>query len=259
MAIALLSVLACLCAVAFLLERFDAASSSAVAPTDTTTSAISPSPADPGSGTPSTPSGAGGGEGQRQFIEGLLTEVRPVPTRPAPPGYDRECSPGYACVFGTDWTDATTAPQGHNGCDTRNDVLAAQLDGVAFSTRSPECDVVAGILMDPYTAQVVDYSTDGSQIHIDHLFPLAAAWDLGAHAWTQDEREAFANDVALELVATSASANLQKGDSTPSSWLPVSRAYRCTYVERYLRVAVAYDLALTDADIESIGFTARGC
>ncbi len=187
-----------------------------------------------------------------QVVVRLLDDVRRVGRRPDVPGYDRGCSPGEGCVFGTDWSDATDAPLSRNGCDTRNDVLARSLADVGFSERSPTCDVVAGQLVDPYTATVLDYATQGSEIHIDHLFPLAAAWDLGAAEWTLEERATFANDPDLELLAVSGSANLSKGDSTPASWLPPYAPYRCAYVTAYLEVAVAYDLAVTDADVRVI-------
>ena len=182
----------------------------------------------------------------------LLGLVRNVATRPDVAGYDRDCGPGDGCVFGTDWSDDTDAPDGRDGCDTRNDVLAAQLDDVVFSERSPGCDVVGGTLRDPYTDAVVDYATAGSDIHVDHLFPLAAAWDLGAASWPLERRTRFANDTSLELVAVGETVNLQKGDSTPASWLPPARGFRCTYVTAYPEVALAYDLAVTEADVRVI-------
>ncbi|WP_323791860.1 HNH endonuclease family protein [Nocardioides sp.] len=181
-------------------------------------------------------------------VRTLLDDVRRVARRPDLPGYDRSCSPGDGCVFGTDWSDATEAPLSRNGCDTRNDVLGATLVDVEFSERSNGCDVVAGLLVDPYTGDTLDYATDGSQIHIDHLFPLAAAWDLGAASWSAAERATFANDPDLELLAVSGTANLSKGDSTPADWLPPDADFHCSYVRAYLEVALAYDLAITDAD-----------
>jgi len=182
----------------------------------------------------------------------LLGAVRRVERRPDIAGYDRSCSPGDACVFGTDWSDDTDAPLSRNGCDTRNDVLGRTLSEVVFSERSNGCDVVAGLLRDPYTGDTLDYATDGSQIHIDHLFPLAAAWDLGAAGWSPERRATFANDPDLELLAVSGSANLSKGDSTPASWLPPDASFRCAYVTSYLEVALAYDLAVTAADVRVI-------
>lgn len=187
-------------------------------------------------------------------IDELLTKVRIVAARPHVPGYDRDCGPGHGCVFGTDWSDDTDAPDGHNGCDTRDDVLREQLIGVAFKADSHHCDVVAGHLADPYTGVDMDYATEGSQIQVDHIFPLAAAWDLGASGWTLNERSRFANDTELELLAVNGSANMSKGDSTPASWLPPVKSFRCEYVSRYLGVAVAYGLEITEADRTVIEF-----
>ena len=192
-------------------------------------------------------------------ITDLLAQVPVVATRPQVPGYDRDCGPSDACSFGESWSDDTDAPDGHNGCDTRNDVLREQLTDVAYSRSSPGCDVVAGRLVDPYEGKVMEYATQGAQIHVDHLIPLAAAWDLGAAGWSQAERDRFANDTGVELVAVYSGANLSKGDSTPASWLPPLKAYRCTYVTRYLEAALAYDLPITAADANVIGAVARRC
>ncbi len=218
------------------------------------------SPAVPGVDSPGAARSVAPSTSTAGQIERLLTVVRVVPRRPQVPGYERECSSGQGCVFGPEWTDDTQASLGRNGCDTRNDVLARSLSDVSFSSESPSCDVTGGVLTDPYTGDVLDYAIDGSQIHVDHLFPLAAAWDLGAATWSQERRETFANDPLTELVATSASANLSKADSTPASWLPPRKAFRCEYVLRYLQAAASYDLALTAADTEVIGFVVRrGC
>lgn len=211
---------------------------------DRSTSGASSTPRTSGPATGTAPGAARARE--------LLAVVRIVARRPDVPGYDRDCGPGDGCVFGTRWNDDTDAPDGRDGCDTRNDVLAAQLVDVRFSERSPGCDVVAGTLVDPYTGRTMDYATQGAQIHVDHLFPLAAAWDLGAAAWTPQRRARFANDTALELLAVEGAANQRKGDSTPASWLPPRKAFRCTYVTAYLEVAHAYDLAVTAADVRVI-------
>lgn len=206
-----------------------------------------------------SPTAAPGVGGTAAEITALLSQVRVLSERPQIPGYERDCGPSDGCVFGTDWTDATDAVDGHNGCDTRNDVLANALADVTFSERSPDCDVVGGTLIDPYTGTVMDYSTEGSEIHVDHLIPLAAAWDLGAASWPLERRVEFANDTAVELIAVQGTANMSKGDSTPASWLPPLKSYRCTYVVRYLKASVAYDLPITEADRTVIGHVAAKC
>ena len=160
------------------------------------------------------------------------------------------CSAPTGTTTRTPLTVTTVATRG-------NDVLREQLIDVAFKAGSHHCDVVAGHFTDPYTGVNMDYATEGSQIHVDHLFPLAAAWDLGAGGWTLAERSRFANDTELELLAVNGSANMSKGDSTPASWLPPAKPYRCEYVTRYLKVAVAYDLAITEADRTAISFVQK--
>jgi len=215
---------------------------------------------------PGLPAGSSGsavaGWGEPDVAGALrdLAQVRVVTQRRPVGGYDRDCGPGDGCAFGTAWSDDTGAPSGHNGCDTRNDVLGAALTDVRFEAGTRGCDVVAGLLRDPYTGEALDYATHGSQIHVDHLVPLAAAWDLGAAAWSPRRRAAFANDTARELVAVSQGANLSKGDSTPADWLPPDLAARCGYVVGYLRVVEHYDLAVTAADAAAMNDVLRtGC
>lgn len=192
----------------------------------------------------------------------LLAVARVLPARPEVSGYDRDCGPGDGCVFGTAWNDATDAPGSRNGCDTRNDVLRGSLSKVVIDPNTKGCVVLRGILDDPYTGSTIEfvrgYGTSNA-IEIDHLIPLAAAWDLGAAGWSPEKRAAFANDTKLELIAASGPANQAKGDSTPASWLPPNRAFRCGYVLRYLRAAVHYDIAVTTADVRVMELLAGKC
>ncbi|BAU95545.1 hypothetical protein N24_1283 [Corynebacterium suranareeae] len=99
--------------------------------------------------------------------------------------------------------------------------------------------------IDPYSGGALDLSA----AEVDHIFPLSAAWDLGAHAWTAGERISFAND-PLNLVLVSRAENQDKSDQLPSEWLPSDRSARCWYVERLFAVAHAYELPLPEKDIE---------
>ncbi len=177
----------------------------------------------------------------------LLQRVRVVADPGYHPGYDRSCDPGRACVFGPEWTDDHPGRFGHNGCDTRQDVLLRQLRDVELRWGS-RCRLYQGTLVDPYTGRRLTWRADGYRIQVDHLYPLAAAWHAGAWAWRPARRLRFANDVGRELLAVSADANQDKGASTPADWLPPDRAFRCRYLAAYLRVAVAYDLPLSEAD-----------
>ncbi|MEV0063855.1 HNH endonuclease family protein [Nocardia sp. NPDC050718] len=197
------------------------------------------------------------GSPTRAEVTALLDQVRVIAARPRPGGYERGCKAGQACVFGTAWSDDTEAPGGHDGCDTRNNVLAAQLREVVLRGR---CVVVEGVLSDPYTGTDIAFrKSDGGRVQIDHVYPLAAAWDMGAAAWPPARRLRFANDLSVNLLATGAATNQSKGDDTPADWLPPARANHCFYAAKYLTVAVDYDLPITAADNAALHDIARGC
>lgn len=186
-------------------------------------------------------------------INRLLAEVPIIPTRPHPGGYKRD-------LFGPTWTDNHNGQGGHNHCNTRDDVLARQMVHLVMKPGS-KCIVLRGILNpDPYTGKLLVWSRSRpTEVQVDHLYPLSLAWDMGADKWPADRRIDFANDEVLNLLAVDGHANQSKGDSGPSEWLPVNALYRCRYLERFLLVAVAWGLPITNADAESIRITVRGC
>lgn len=205
------------------------------------------------------PRGSAPGSPGRSIVSGLLGAVRVVPERVPAPGYERDCSGPSACVFGPAWSDATTAPGAGNGCPTRHDVLRRDLMGAGTEPDDP-CAVDGGILVDPYTGRVLDAGRTGiSGIHVDHVYPLAAAWDLGAWRWTAGHRAAFANDVDRNLIAVEGAVNSRKGDATPEDWLPPDPTRHCFYAARYLTAAMAYDLPVTAADRDALDGAVRRC
>lgn len=168
-------------------------------------------------------------------------------------GYERDCGPGEACVFGPSWSDDVTVEGGHNGCDTRNDVLnrdlsAGQVGGTAVPKRFREpgqCVVVEGVLNDPYTGRAIHFTKEHADaVQVDHVVALAAAWRSGAAAWDPQTRQNFAND-PRNLLVVDASTNQSKGDATIDEWLPPSNAYRCEYARIVVTVKAAYGLTVT--------------
>lgn len=187
--------------------------------------------------------------------------------------YDRSCSPGHACSFGPAWTDDQTAPDGHNGCGTRDDVLRKQLDGPALKAGS-RCVVVSGTLLaDPYTGARVEFTKAAADVvQIDHVYPLALAFDMGASGWSLDKRQAFANDTALNLLAVSGPVNNFKSDKTASEWLsavqPAGKSTqltmtdpgrRCAFAAKYVGVAAAYGLPVTPSDKTALAAAFAAC
>jgi Protein of unknown function (DUF1524) len=167
----------------------------------------------------------------------------PVAGKASLDGYERGCGEGEGCVFGPAWADVD-----RNGCDQRNDVLRRDLTEVQVREGTQGCVVVAGMLDDPYTGAAVPFAkADAAQVPIDHVVPLAAAWVQGAAAWTDDEREQFANDLG-NLMATTRAENSAKGDSTADEWVPPNPTYGCSYATIVITVKDRYGLAVSPAE-----------
>ena len=80
-------------------------------------------------------------------------------------------------AFGDAWTDDNIAPGGHNGCDTRNDVLDRDLLDKTYIAikRCPDA-VATGTLHDPYTNAVVAFTRGnqvGASVQIHHIVSVA--------------------------------------------------------------------------------------
>lgn len=200
------------------------------------------------------------GSPTRIQIEDLLGQVQVVTDRPDAFGYERGCKAGEGCVFGPAWTDDYDGPGGHDGCGTRDNVLARSLTEVVFRDGTHNCVVVEGTLADPYSGDRLGFTkSDAGKIQIDHVYPLSAAWDMGANGWPPDKRVRFANDIDFNLLAVNGTDNQSKSDSTPSNWLPPNEVYHCFYAGKYLSVAAQYGLPITQADQRALSSVAERC
>jgi hypothetical protein len=164
-------------------------------------------------------------------------------------GYERD-------EFGSGWRDTD-----HNGCDSRNDILARDLVAVTFKAGTHECTVLTGTLSDPYSGTVIQFvrgNDTSDDVQIDHLVPLSWSWSHGASTWSDDERIEFAND-PRNLRAVDGPTNGSKSDSGPAEWMPPAAGYACTYVQDFLAVLVAYDLSIDDVDRAAMRATLATC
>ncbi|MEY8016186.1 GmrSD restriction endonuclease domain-containing protein [Mycobacterium servetii] len=162
-------------------------------------------------------------------------------------GYDRG-------LFGDAWTDDVTVTGGHNGCDTRDDILARDLADIV---RNGDCTVISGVLHDPYSGTTVEFRRGrgtSSLVPVDHVVALLDAWQKGAQQWDAVKRRNFAND-PINLQATTRAMNEQKGAGDAATWLPPNKSYRCTYVTRIVDVKAAYGLWVTQAEHDAIART----
>jgi hypothetical protein len=185
-----------------------------------------------------------------------LAELDSIPVKGRAPktGYDRG-------MFGQAWTDDVTVADGHNGCDTRNDVLRRDLVDVVIRPDSNGCAVLSGVLNDPYTGTSVDFQRgpgSSALVQIDHVVALSDAWQTGAQQWDEFTRRNFAND-PLNLQATIGWVNQEKGDGDAATWLPPNTSYRCAYVTRIVDIKAAYHLWVTPAEHDAIARVLADC
>ncbi|MCV7257354.1 HNH endonuclease family protein [Mycobacterium shimoidei] len=165
-------------------------------------------------------------------------------------------------AFGDAWTDDNDAPGGHNGCDTRNDILNRDLVDKTYVAikRCPDA-VATGTLHDPYTNATIAFQRGarvGASVQIDHIVPLALAWDMGAYDWPTPKRVRFANDPA-NLLAVSGQANEDKGDSQPALWMPPNTAFWCQYGMQFIEVLRGYQLSVDEASAQVLRNAAASC
>ena len=79
--------------------------------------------------------------------------------------------------FGDAWSDEVNVEFGHNGCNTRDDVLRRDLANLVV--RPGTCFAQSGTLHDPYTGTTIEFvrgPDTSNAVEIDHVVSLADAW-----------------------------------------------------------------------------------
>lgn len=171
----------------------------------------------------------------RSAVSGLpvATEIRT--------GYDRDLFPL--------WTDTDG-----DGCNTRYEVLIAE------ATTRPSvgsgCTLSGGRWYSYYDAA---YWTLPADLDIDHMVPLAEAWDSGARNWTTTQRRSYANDLGdgRPLIAVTDNVNQAKGDQDPAQWMPTYQ--KCRYVGEWVAVKLRWRLTVDTAEKNALTSLAAGC
>jgi hypothetical protein len=144
-------------------------------------------------------------------------------------GYSRDKFPHWITISGS--------------CDTRETVL--KRDGTSVVTNS-SCAATSGSWYSPYDGATWHASSD---VDIDHVVPLAAAWRTGASSWTTAQRQAYANDLSdPQLIAVTDNVNQSKGDQTPATWKPPRTAYWCTYAKMWVHVKYRFSLTVNSSE-----------
>jgi len=181
--------------------------------------------------------------------QAALTALAQLPVRQdaGRNGYDR-------ALFGQRWADVD-----HNGCDTRNDILARDLTQVQRKPGTRGCVVTAGVLADPYTGRTITFSkADAASVQIDHVVSLSNAWRTGAQALSPEARAALAND-PLNLLAVDGPTNQDKGDKDAAQWQPPRVVARCALAARQIEVKRRYSLWVDPPERDALERELRRC
>ncbi|MFE3291257.1 HNH endonuclease family protein [Rhodococcus sp. NPDC059234] len=190
---------------------------------------------------------SGGGPAVDQSATLALLDTLAVKGRAPKTGYSRD-------EFGQAWSDDVAVAGGHNGCDTRNDILDRDLTNKTYKAGKKQCIVLTGTLNDPYTGKQIQFTRGqdtSTAVQIDHVVALSDAWQKGAQQLDADTRRNLAND-PRNLLAVDGPANQQKSDGDAATWLPSNKSYRCTYVAKQVEVKAAYKLWVTQSEKDAI-------
>lgn len=158
-------------------------------------------------------------------------------------GYDRSLFPH--------WVDAD-----RDRCNTRSEVLLEE--AVVAPEIGERCRISGGEWFSYYDGETV---TEARALDIDHMVPLAEAWDSGASQWTTARRRDYANDLGepVALVAVTARQNRSKADQDPAEWMPASAEAHCRYVAEWTTVKTRWGLSVDTAEREALLGFAQAC
>lgn len=143
-----------------------------------------------------------------------------------------------------------------NGCDSRKAVIISE--AIVKPKVESGCKIVGGEWLSIYDNVKV---TDASKLDVDHVVPLAEAWDSGASSWTDKQRELYANDQTdpRHLIAVTGASNRSKSDQDPAEWMPTNKAYACEYIANWVSVKVRWSLAIDSKEKAALISNLKGC
>ncbi len=109
------------------------------------------------------------------------------------------------------------------------------------TSRCPNA-VATGTLHDPYTNETVAFvrgEQTGAAVQIDHIVPLAYAWDLGARNWPTT-CGCGSPTTRPTCSRSRARPTRTKATSSPPTWMPPNRAFWCQYAVQFVAVLRGY-------------------
>lgn len=143
-----------------------------------------------------------------------------------------------------------------NGCDSRKAVIISE--AIVKPTVEKGCVIKGGEWLSIYDNVKV---TEAGKLDVDHMVPLAEAWDSGASAWDAKKREMYANDQTdpRHLIAVTGPSNRSKSDQDPADWMPTNKAYSCEYLDNWVSIKVRWNLSVDKKEKDFISTNLKSC
>lgn len=143
--------------------------------------------------------------------------------------------------------------RGHNDnrCLNTRGLILERDSQSSVSYSSDGCTVQAGLWQDPYAGRTY---TNAADIQIDHFVPLKNAYISGAAGWTSKKRCLYANYMGNEfhLLPVLGRENMRKSDKSPATYMPPNAAYRCQYLNQWLKVKMIWSMNLSSDEARRI-------
>jgi hypothetical protein len=165
-----------------------------------------------------------------------------------------EVRTGYVRTKFKHWI--TISRSGQVGCDSRKSVIIDE--ALVKPTIGKGCALTGGKWLSIYDNVEV---TDAGKLDVDHMVPLAEAWDSGASAWTDLKRQQYANDMTdpRHLIAVTGSSNRSKSDQDPGDWVPTNKTYLCEYITNWVSIKVRWSLTVDQKELDTLKKDSASC
>lgn len=143
-----------------------------------------------------------------------------------------------------------------NGCDARKSSIIR--DAITKPIIEKGCVLKGGKWISVYDNVEV---TEASKLDVDHMVPLAEAWDSGASKWTTEERQKYANDLSdpRHLISVTGASNRSKSDRDPAEWMPTNKKYECIYIANWVSIKIRWSLTVDDKELTAIKNISSKC
>lgn len=147
----------------------------------------------------------------------------------------------------------------HDGQNTRAELLIKFSNSPVSFTNDTKRTVKSGEWFDNYTGVTFKNASD---VDIDHLVPLYEVHLSGGHAWSDEKKRSFANDLGENspLRITHRWTNrIPKNADDPAFYSPSYVPARCTYLYDWINIKRKWELSMDPQEADALRNQIRAC